>query len=327
MTNRYGWIAVSAALVTVFVPQYGAAQNSGRFIPQARSTGVSAVVNRSAVTPPWQRLSFNAATGANPATAGIITIPTPGSVYAGCTTAYTSCTNLLPIAAADFTSISSLADANLTVAFSAALEARTVPVSWTFWNSPPAAESATLRVLVTPGTEPTTIVLTFSKPLLTFGLEAEPDLYGVSPPITQTFFNGSTALGSITQNVGANGGALLFAGTVTSASTPITSVSVTGAGTITDFAIGQLRYLLASPTGGPLQVTSPSPGQAGVVGVPYNFPDRGDRRCSPAHLFHRLAIAARTLAEPYHWRHQRHPFAGWNISDQHTDHRFPEAVH
>ncbi len=263
-----------AACLTPFCSTIATGQGFGRSVSGAHAP--AAAIMSAAARPfvePWQRLLLNASATSNAAAGSIIAIPTPASSYVGCSTAYTSCTNLMPISAADFSTVSSLNDGTLMVQFSTDLEARTVPQSWRLWNSPPATESSTLRVLLSPGTTPSSIILTFSQPLLTFGLEAQPDRFGVIAPITETFFNGTTSLGSISQDVSADGGALLFAATVASPSTPITSVSVTGAGTVTDFAIGQLRYRLATPANGDtLRVTAPCPAQSGTVGVPYSFP-------------------------------------------------------
>jgi hypothetical protein len=178
---------------------------------------------------------------AGPVTAGIITIAQPTAGYTGSTT-------LLTVTAPDNTVVNSLSDPNLMVTFSTGLTALTVPATYSAWNNPPTTETSTPRVLLTPILGATLLTLTFSQPLMTFGLEADPDPLVGTFPMTATFFSGATSLGtinlSLSNNVGANPGAALFAATTTSG--PITSMTITATGT--DFAIADLRYLLSPPT-------------------------------------------------------------------------------
>jgi hypothetical protein len=102
------------------------------------------------------------------AKAGFMQIPIPDA-------AYTSSTTLIPITGPDFDTTLTLSDANLTVTFSTLMEKFTVPTTWGAWNSPPAVESSTPRVLSPFDFTITTVTLLFSQPLSVFGLEAEPD--------------------------------------------------------------------------------------------------------------------------------------------------------
>jgi hypothetical protein len=113
---------------------------------------------------------------------------------------------------------------------------------WATWGTPPHAQSTNpggvlWTGLPATGATSTTITLTFSHPVAAFGLEAEPGAFDRFP-ITATFFNGATNLGSITRSVDglgqplnntsdkATAGALLFAATITPGSPLITSVQL-----------------------------------------------------------------------------------------------------
>jgi hypothetical protein len=174
--------------------------------------------------------------------AAFVQIPQPNA-------AYTSSTTLLPITAPDFTNLNTLSDANLTVTFSATMETFTVPTTWGTWNTPPAVETSTPRVLSPfDFANVTSVTLSFSSPLSTFGLEAQPDATSQGAfPVTATFFNGATTLGSINRSLDGVTAALFAA----SSTTPITSVRLTIGGNATDPAgtdpgIAQLRYALAT---------------------------------------------------------------------------------
>ena len=178
------------------------------------------------------------------ANASFIEIPQPDATY-------TSSTTLIPITGADGDVTSTLSDANLTVTFSTPMQVFTVPTTWSNWGSPPATESSTPKVLSPEDFTLTSITLTFSHPLTTFGLEAEPDalaIYGQFP-VTLTFFNGATQIGAITRSIdGAS--AALFAATST---TPITSAVLAVGGNQavpegSDPGLAQVRYALADVT-------------------------------------------------------------------------------
>ncbi len=146
---------------------------------------------------------------------------------------------------------SSVTDGSQTATLSTALQIATVGVSgWSTWNSPPATESATPRVLARYSTL-ATLTITLSAPTTTFGFELEPNSFGAFP-ITADFLNGSTSLGTVTQSVNGNSGALLFAASTT---TPITSVVITATGGGNGYAIGQFRYAAVAPPGVPVPGT------------------------------------------------------------------------
>ena len=160
------------------------------------------------------------------------------------TTAYLdTTTNMSAAIPADGTSVAALSDGTETVSFSDNVIAQTVPVGWNTWNSPPATESATPRVLTDLGA--TSLTMTLSKPAVTFGFEAEPFLFLGPTPMTATFMVGASTVGSIPLLVRANAGALLFAATTDQ---PFTSVVLTAPALSNGFAIAQVSYGLVSTT-------------------------------------------------------------------------------
>jgi hypothetical protein len=170
--------------------------------------------------------------GALPAAAQFVTVSTPTSTYTGGTT-------VMSIPGANLSTATTLTDGIETLTFSNTVDVRTVPSGgWATWNSPPNVENATPKVLaITTGL--TSFTITMSPALATFGIEIEPN--NGTQPITLTYFNGSTTLGSITRTVVGTSGALLFAA---SSSTPITSVTLTIPSAASGFAMAQFRYAL-----------------------------------------------------------------------------------
>lgn len=161
------------------------------------------------------------------------------------TPSYTSSTALVTIPGANFSSTSTLTDGTQTFTFSGSMSVRTVPGGgWATWNSPPATESATPKVLYFTGNS---LQIDLSTPATVFGAEVEPNFGTVL--MTVTYYNGSTVLGTFSQNVVATSGALLAAA---STGTPITKVVVTGSG---GFALAQFRYSRA-PVGTPISNTT-----------------------------------------------------------------------
>ena len=154
----------------------------------------------------------------------------------------------------------------MVVTFDKQLALRTTPVfgSWQTWNSPPATESATPRVLWT-GLGSTTLTMTLSAPATIFGFELEPYDYSLYST-TVTFYNGATPVGSITQDVNGDSGALLFA--AKGVPVPFTSV-VVNCSDINGFAIAQLRYNNAVPIPGALWLFGP--GLVGLAAVKRRF--------------------------------------------------------
>jgi hypothetical protein len=167
---------------------------------------------------------------AAPARGDFIPIPLPDP-------AYLAATAKIPISGPDFEGVRRLSDSVLSVAFSQVLEVRTVPESWVFWNTPPAVENPTPRVLAT-DLDVTSLSLTFDRSLRLFGVEVEPDNLSTFP-ITGTFYHGPTVVGSIVLSVNGDGGARLFAGETTSAFTRVDLTAPVEAG---GFAIAEIRY-------------------------------------------------------------------------------------
>ncbi len=82
--------------------------------------------------------------------------PTPIGTYTGGTT------DLAALIPANGTPVTSLNDGAETVGFSASVSAGTVGTTWATWNTPPAVESATPRILEDVGA--TSLTMTLSKP-------------------------------------------------------------------------------------------------------------------------------------------------------------------
>jgi len=151
---------------------------------------------------------------------------------------YLSSTTKIPITVPDFTVIPSLADAFLTVSFSSQMQALSVPGGgWATWSLPPFSESATPRVLYTRGLS--TVDLTFDTPLLTFGVEMEPNSFSTFPMLA-TFFDGAAVVGTIPIDITGAAGARLFAGATTDQQ--FTRVRLTAPTSAGGFAIAQVRY-------------------------------------------------------------------------------------
>jgi uncharacterized repeat protein (TIGR01451 family) len=166
--------------------------------------------------------------------------------------AYTSGTTLIPITIADGATTTSLSDGTETVSLNQTMTAATVPAGgFNNWGSPPNTESSTPRVLFNDAVD--TVTLSLSKPANEFGVELQTDHFGTFP-LTATFFEGATQVGSISQTVtvpGAPGGsaadgALLFAGQTNQAFTSVVLTNTAGGGN--GLAIAQVRYALASAT-------------------------------------------------------------------------------
>ena len=169
------------------------------------------------------------------------------------TSAYTSSTTLLDFPDPDFTTISSLSGSGETLSYSTPLEELTAPITWTYWNSPPATETANARVGFTSGASSLTISL--SAPASTFGLEIGPDNFLVERT-TAAYYDGSTLVGTIDLSPDGNAGALLFAAsTTTSAFTKVVITNTTG----DDFSIARQRFAISSgPPPPPPTVPEPS---------------------------------------------------------------------
>src|SRR5262249_55798031 len=98
------------------------------------------------------------------------------TTYAQPTPAYTGASLNTPITAPDLTTVSSLADATETVGIAPASQARTVGSTWATWGSPPDTESAFPRLIFVSASS---VTLTLATPAATFGVEVEPNDFGV----------------------------------------------------------------------------------------------------------------------------------------------------
>jgi hypothetical protein len=167
------------------------------------------------------------------------------------TAAYTTQTTLIPITGLDSSSVPSLSGGGQTITFSTNLSVFTVPTGgWNAWAPPPDTESSTPRVLAS-GVNQTSLTMTLSTAVNTFGFEIEPANVGGVPPvaftISATFFSGATNLGTVTRSI-TNTGARLEAA---SSTTPITSVQITAPLAAGGFAMAQFRsgnVLIGAPT-------------------------------------------------------------------------------
>ena len=169
------------------------------------------------------------------------------------TTTYTSTTTLVPITVANGTTVTSVTNGSETITLgsiapsSSVFAARTVPGGgWSTWGAPPNTESSTPRVVATYSAT-TSLTLTLAVPVTTFGFEIEPDTFGVFT-ISAAYYSGGTLLGTISQSINGNAGALLAAGSSTS---PITSVVITAPAGANGFAMAQFRYSGSTTTAVP----------------------------------------------------------------------------
>ena len=135
-----------------------------------------------------------------------------------------------------------------------------VPNSWATWGCPPATESCTPNVLWNEGFSSLTI--SFTEPLKTFGFELEPDNFAVEE-VTAQFFNGASLVGTIDLFPNGSAGALLFAGTTDSQFTSVVITDLAGG----DFAIAELRGLPAPSTPEPGTMVLLGTGLLGALGV------------------------------------------------------------
>jgi hypothetical protein len=177
---------------------------------------------------------FAAISAAVPA-AAVTQIVTPDN-------AYKSNTNLLGVPNPSGPAVAAVADINLMVSFSTALDPRVVGVDWSTWGTPPDTEEPFPSIFYTQGA--TSVEFSFSERLSTWGFEAEGNPFDVRS-FTVDYYDGATLVGSISRSIDGNGGARLLAATFAAG---FTRAIVS---TDTDFAVAQLRYELArGRTGG-----------------------------------------------------------------------------
>jgi hypothetical protein len=208
----------------------------------------------------WTAAIGMAFVGSSPAAAQFYTVLQPGPEY-------TSTTTLIPIAAADFSSVSSLSSGAQSLTFSASMTAFTVqPGGWSAWGAPPATEGSSPRVLATEG-EQTSFTITLGSPTATFGFEIEPANAGGPPPtpftITVTFLNGATTLGTVARPILYNGALLAAA----SSATPITSVRINAPAAAGGFALARFRFGSALIGGSAPAIPALGPAWLAALGV------------------------------------------------------------
>lgn len=158
---------------------------------------------------------------------------------------YLSGTTKLPISAPNGYFVGGLSDSTLSATFAAGGGYGPPIGASTFasWSSPPYSESSSPgQVLMyadayLPGRS---LYINFSKPLQTFGVEIEVEMWNATSPITATFYNGATAVGSITETIGGWQGARLFAAHTDTAD--FDSVVIYDPSSPSGFGIGQFRY-------------------------------------------------------------------------------------
>lgn len=135
-------------------------------------------------------------------------------------------------------SYSSITDGALTVNFSSPLrKLGPVPTGWATWSSPPWSESANPHVLYRSGTS---LTMTLSQPVTTFGFELEPNPF-INVPYKVDFIlmSGPTVVGTISMTIHGYYGARLIAASITDGS--VDKIVIKGD---RDFAIAQVRYAL-----------------------------------------------------------------------------------
>jgi len=176
--------------------------------------------------------------------AGLIVAPATAATFTPITqpdAAYVASTTKIDISGlTNYTSYSSITDGTLTVNFSSSLEKRgPVPTGWATWSSPPDSETANPHVLFTGGYGATSLTMTLSQPVNTFGFELEPNPFTLEwYTVDFTIMSGPTVIGNITMQVHGSYGARLFAGSVTGGS--FDQIVINGD---REFAIAQVRYI------------------------------------------------------------------------------------
>jgi hypothetical protein len=180
-------------------------------------------------------------------------------------TLYVAQTTLLDLSGPDYSALSALTSSSFSTSFSSPLEVRSVPDSWEVWNSSPATETSNPRVGYTNGAS--SLQITFSSGVKTFGFEAEPDNY-TTEAMEAIFYSGDAEVGTLNLSPNGNGGALLFA--ATTSTDPFTKVAVFNLEG-DDFAMGRERFSDES------LAQTPEPGSvtlsliAGLVCVLFRF--------------------------------------------------------
>ncbi len=166
---------------------------------------------------------------------------------------YISSTHVISFEDPDYRDITSVSDGSEMLTYNLPLNERSVPESWTTWNSPPVVSSAFPRVASTEGTP--YLLIGLSTPAYVLGLEIEPDL-PVTEEIVADFYTSDSLAGTIDLRPNGNAGALLYAASTNTE--PFSYVfldNVSG----DDFAVAQQRYGLS-----PID-SVPEPATAGTL--------------------------------------------------------------
>ena len=162
---------------------------------------------------------------------GFTQIPSPDASYLAGTT-YIDFS-----AIANYTDLTSITDGFLTVGFNVTMNKRTAEGGgWATWSEAPESQRGsgeTLPVVFVP--DYTSVMMTLSMPVWTFGFEAEPNPFALHTMTADFYDSGMTLLGSITRDVHGSAGARLFAANVD----PIMFVEFYSD---VNFAVGAFRY-------------------------------------------------------------------------------------
>ncbi len=172
-----------------------------------------------------------AGSAARPAFAAFSTTAQPDAAYVAATT-------LLPIAGANWATVNAVTDGTVTAAFSPTVAKRLLGSGWGTWGAPPDTESNAPGLPLAYTLGATTLTVTLDHGVSAFGLEAEPNPFGLYD-FQADFYHGTTLLGSIARSISGSAGARLLAGSVSGGDPLIDRVVVQCA---TDFAIAQVRY-------------------------------------------------------------------------------------
>jgi hypothetical protein len=158
---------------------------------------------------------------------------------------YLTGTAKLTVSAPNGYFVGALSDSAVSISFSAGGNYFPPISASTFatWSSPPYSESSSpgqvlyYRGMNIPGRS---LYISFTEPLQTFGAEIQVESWNVTSPITATFYDGATQVGSISQTIGGVAGARLFAAHTDTAQ--FDKVVIYDPSSPTGFGIGQFRY-------------------------------------------------------------------------------------
>lgn len=171
----------------------------------------------------------------------------------------------------NYSNYTSINDGTLTVYFSTSMNKRgPVPTGWSTWSSPPWSESPNPHVLYSNGA--TSLNMTLSEPVTTFGFELEPNPFSSENyDVDFILMSGSDTIGTISMAVSGSSGARLFAASVTNGS--FDKVVINGTA---DFAIGQVRYavMISEKPEKPVAKFSIMPAAFGEAPLTIQFKDK-----------------------------------------------------